>query len=448
MSLQLLLFIFLYSILRISIVDANQLTKMERKAISEAKNILNGKLKKKSRKPLLCVTFISLQNLKSINNLNKNIIYANVRCDWAVIQYDSNSIENTTVKMAAAKTIYDSANIAKSVVVLLNEKYIPSKKYRADHNLINTLNGTRMKPILYHYLLPNLDFYSKVWLMDDDISIVGFDFDAYFGIWNCAFNGKGPLPAVTQPLLIGKDLPPFSRVVWKMYNNSVIAIKSAWIEQQTPIFDTQFFSWFVDYIITPVYNDIAKSRVDCGQDCTWCGAAKVWNDLKFQASNKDSNAVAPNPACAVIMGDNHVTHNDYRTISDWHNPSSDWSSRCSSLMKRFRSTFPSMYYFGLNDESFTDRDNWYAKSSGTCLKEPSLDRIPTEILHTKQVRKQFIKFVNSVFHNTSSIVDDPATRVASIHPTAPPSIFPTVQLTNLSTFQEPPNSIELNSTKY
>jgi len=189
-----------------------------------------------------------------------------------------------------------------------------------------------------------------------------------------------------------------------MYSNSFIALKSVWIEQQTPIFDAQFFSWFVDYVITPLYNETVKSRTDCGHDFTWCGAAKIWNDLKFQAFGKkdNHNVMVPNPACVVIMGNNYVTHNDYRTITEWHENQQDWRSRASLLIGLFHSTFPSMFHDGLWDESFTNPTTWYAKSSGTCRKDSSLIHIPAEIMHSKQATRQFINHVHNIFRSANS----------------------------------------------
>mmetsp|Transcript_3841 Transcript_3841/g.5439 ORF Transcript_3841/g.5439 Transcript_3841/m.5439 type:complete len:162 (+) Transcript_3841:532-1017(+) len=136
-----------------------------------------------------------------------------------------------------------------------------------------------------------------------------------------------------------------------MYSNSFIALKSVWIEQQTPIFDAQFFSWFVDYVITPLYNETVKSRTDCGHDFTWCGAAKIWNDLKFQAFL----VRIINPQSRMC-----VYHASLIMIID-----------ASLLIGLFHSIFPSMFHDGL----FTNRKTWYAESSGTCRKDSSLSFI-------------------------------------------------------------------------
>lgn len=93
-----------------------------------------------------------------------------------------------------------------------------------------------MKPLLFDELLPFLRFYSKVWLMDEDISLVGFNFRTYFWqyTWDCAFDPPSPPSVISQPLINGKG--------WSMCNNSVIASRSAWIGQQSPILDAKLFA--------------------------------------------------------------------------------------------------------------------------------------------------------------------------------------------------------------
>ena len=106
-----------------------------------------------------------------------------------------------------------------------------------------------------------------------------------------------------------------------MFNNSVVAVKSEWIEQQAPILDAQFFSWFIQYFISSIYNQILQSKTDVGHDFTWCGAAKLWNEIATEVlyTSPGTKISKPhsNPACAVIIGSTAIVHKDFRTINDW-----------------------------------------------------------------------------------------------------------------------------------
>jgi hypothetical protein len=357
-----------------SLVENSLLSEEEQRAISAAKIIFETDKHTtiKNLKPLLCATFASLTNAQSFDNLIENIKFGGNRCDWIVVPYKpkngaekSESTWSTSFKEKIARTASES----KSTVTVLDD----------DKRISSTIsNGDELKPLLYHRLLPYLQSYEKLWLLDEDISIEGFNFERYFGIWNCAFHQDSPAPCITQPLMIGKELAPFGNNGWKVFNDSIIAVKSAWIEQQAPILDAQFFSWFTLYFISPLYNEILKAKSDVGHDFTWCGAAKLWNSIKSDAMN--SSSMDPNPACAVILGGNPITHKDFQTIHDWHKNTSEWNQRSASLFNSYQAHFPNSYYHAISDTEFTHRQSWYSKSSGECSKVPALRDISPKIL--------------------------------------------------------------------
>ena len=375
---------FLSSGSSLSLLEKSLLSEEEQKAISAAKIIFEAdKHTIKAFKPLLCATFASLTNVQSFDNLIENIKLGGNRCDWIVVPYKpKNGAEKSqrTWSESFKETIARTASESKTSFTILDD----------DHKISSTIgDGDELKPLLYHKLLPYLQSYEKLWLLDEDISIEGFNFERYFGIWNCAFRQDSPAPCITQPLLIGKELAPFGNNGWKIFNDSIIAVKSAWIEQQAPILDAQFFSWFTLYFISPLYSEIVKAKSDVGHDFTWCGAAKLWNSIKSDAMN--SSSMDPNPACAVILGDNPITHKDFQTINDWHKNTSEWNQRSVSLFNSYQAHFPNSYYDAISDTEFTHRQSWYSKSSGECNKVPALRDIPPKILLSRQVYSHFIR---------------------------------------------------------
>ena len=65
----------------------------EKEAVFNARKIISNRDKVvSSTKPLLCVTFISLENKKSVQNAKENIRYSNGKCEWLLVSYtDFNS---------------------------------------------------------------------------------------------------------------------------------------------------------------------------------------------------------------------------------------------------------------------------------------------------------------------------------------------------------------------
>eukprot|EP01035_Chromulina_nebulosa_P024822 gene24822-32326_t len=362
------------------VVSSHQLSTYEETALVNARKL--SALNLNPQKPMLCVTFTALQKDKSWRNILRNVKYAKERCEWVVVSY--NSVD---------EVLYSSRlTVIEEVALWANTSAMVMRHSFGDRDGL-------MKPLLFDALLPFLRLYSKVWLMDEDISIVGFNFRSYFGIWDCAFDPASPPPVISQPLISGnKYQPPFSKDGWAMYNNSVVAIRTAWVEQQSPILDARFFAWFIENIISPMKDDFIEIKSDFGYDQAWCGAAEMWNSvLREAAPHGDSSTegkgrargVKNNPPCVVIMADTHVNHRNFKTIVDWHAKTKEWLTRSESLLTAFRIKLPNTYCDCYRDGSFYDNKLWYSKSSGTCKHKPFFRNIPDSIIETPQTRQDF-----------------------------------------------------------
>ena len=353
------------------------MSKYEENAWINAKNISLQNLDP-PQKPLLCVTFMSLRSDKSWNNLLQNVKYAKERCEWLAVSYNSVDEKLLSSRIAVMNDVARWANTTASI----------------QRHSFGDRDGL-MKPLLFDTLLPRLRWYSKVWLMDEDISIVGFKFLSYFGIWNCAFDKASPPPVISQPLINGnKYSPPFDKDGWAMYKNAVVAIQSAWIEQQSPILDARFFAWFIENFVFPMKSYFIVSRSDFGYDQTWCGAARLWNHVIRETAPQvyRSDDVYNNPPCVVIMADNHVNHHDFKTITDWHAKKGEWLNRSVPLIHAFRRNFPHIFYDGFHDRAFYDKQRWFSKQSGTCKHKSFMHIIPDFIVETPQIRKDFLAY--------------------------------------------------------
>eukprot|EP01036_Dinobryon_divergens_P036353 gene36353-47316_t len=400
-------------------------------AIAAAKqtHARDAPISRMQKKPLLCVTYISFRNFKAVNNLDRNIKYAKNNCDWIIISYKP--IVDATVDIGGdgdiLKSLTDAARISNSTALIID----------------GGNRSSTMKPTMYELLLPYLPNYEKVWLLDEDISFEGFHFDSYFSIWNCAFNRLSPLPAISQPLVKGRHLIPFDSLGWSMYNGSILAVKAAWIEQQAPILDAEFFAWFIEYFVTPIRDKIVLSETDVGHDFTWCGAARVWNDIKFERmyhndSSHVEGSVIMNPACVLIIGDNYVTHGDYRTIVDWHHNRSDWHRNAEFLLGQYKLFFPTLFNKdSLKDKSFMASKTWYSKGSGSCRQEPVLGSISFTIVDSIEVRKTFLRISSNMFSLNTPVVEPisaPTTEPNTEIPIAFPSCSSTITPSNIPSF--------------
>ena len=391
------IFFFIISVYFTSALSSktNNLTNLssdEENALLNARKKLSLQILNPPQKSLLCTTFTSLRSEKSWRNIVQNVKYARERCEWLVVSYNFVDDILYSSRVALIDEVASSANTFVSIM----------------RHSFGNVHGL-MKPLLFDALLPLLKTYSKVWLMDEDISIVGFNFHSYFGIWDCAFNGASPPPVISQPLINGnKYTPPFTMEGWAMYQNSVVAVQSVWIEQQSPILDATFFSWYIENFVLPLKNDFIQSKSDFGYDQTWCGAANMWNQVLREVSlhggstRIEENSVS-NPPCVIIMADNYVKHMDFKTIVDWHAKKMEWLSRSEYLVEAYKNKFPNTFFDGSRDSSFYDKKRWYSKSSGSCMQKSFLKTIPDSIADTPQRRQFFLSYAYPLMGSNSVI---------------------------------------------
>lgn len=154
-------------------------------------------------------------------------------------------------------------------------------RFACDDGHLKT-RGFRPKALLLQRLVRHLNGHEAVWTLDDDISLERFDLRAFWSIRSCAFRG-GP-PVIVQPVVRGRgqDFWPFNYDSWRSLNmtgpssravNRQVALQTAFIEQQAPLFDATFFA----SSLMPIWQEMAALHVttgsDQGLDLLWCGAA-------------------------------------------------------------------------------------------------------------------------------------------------------------------------------
>ena len=143
-----------------------------------------------ARRELLCATFV-LGAMKSALATFANIDNLNVACDWAVVVYDGDAslvcnplrLKQSVVHCGLVpESVYDGLgmygqhqNGSTSTLLVVDKKTGKPRR------------PTIPKTILYTELLALLPKYKRVWLLDEDISLEGFDTSKLLKLWKCAF---------------------------------------------------------------------------------------------------------------------------------------------------------------------------------------------------------------------------------------------------------------------
>jgi hypothetical protein len=157
-------------------------------------------------------------------------------------------------------------------------------------------------------------FFDAVWLPDIDIVLTTDALRAFLVRWACAFSA-GP-PYVAQPVLHGATRTVRSQQFWpfnfglewqpggRLADLGVLAMHTAYIEQQAPIFEAGFFAWFAHEIGATLASWQESEGTDIATDQLWCRAAAHYGVGRRPRGAESSTAPAPvaaaPPSCAVI----------------------------------------------------------------------------------------------------------------------------------------------------
>eukprot|EP01038_Epipyxis_sp_PR26KG_P011628 gene11628-15575_t len=281
--------------------DCKYCSKEEINAINFGILDYNNAMKYKYRKPLLCVTFLRA-SMNPILTLHSNMMIMENLCDWAIIIYDGTKASIESVCNNSQSFIYCRKIPLATIKVYSNS---------SSNVTISTIPRTIPKTVMYRELLPFLSNYQRVFLLDEDISLLGFDINKFTKVWNCAFYPHPP-PLIVQPL-IAESNQYFGFVnlnTWVVKKRKhIIATASGLVEQQTPLFDSIFLQWYISRVLIHTKDFVLKNGVDWGHDRSWCGAAKMYSKLVL---NRSSSAIF----CAIITGGTPVHHLNTRSMID------------------------------------------------------------------------------------------------------------------------------------
>ena len=192
------------------------------------------------RKLLLCVVFM---RPAAKDMVQKNIAHMSTGCEWAVVFYDGKDkdIETFCGDITAGNIIH--CKLAAQAFTNKNASDISRRGIP--------------KSVLYADLVPYLSGYQRIFLMDEDISLLDFNLNKFLKIWDCALRNQPP-PLIVQPV-IAEPTQYFNFVLQQTWKDTgVVATASGLVEQQVPFFDAIFFEWFVRRVLVTTRDVAAK----------------------------------------------------------------------------------------------------------------------------------------------------------------------------------------------
>lgn len=277
-----------------------------------------------NRKPLLCGTFIRA-SLEPMMTLLSNAMIMGGNCDWAIIIYDGSESDE--------KNICKNNILRGKVAHCKRSEITTSTNHTIETNIADIVEGVKTTPktVLYHELLPFLPLYKKVFLLDEDISLVGFNPSLAMQIWDCSFY---PPPLIVQPL-IHENTQYFDFVgqyFWK--NTGVVSSTVGIIEQQVPMFDSIFFEWFVKRVLLYTKPYAISLGVDWGHDRSWCNAAKMYGREVMHWPAYDT-------PCALLVGSKPVHHLNTKSISIKRKDPGKFRANGFEIVQKYAELFPS-----------------------------------------------------------------------------------------------------------
>jgi len=314
----------------------------------------NNSITSPSRPSTLCVTFMNT-SIEQIIFLFSNVQVMKGYCDWAIVVYGEGSM--STQKLCDSKRI-------KSHVVSCKKASLLENKKASDLSAKNSSESIA-KAVLYRELLSFLPLYKQVFLLDDDVSLVGFNPKKYFEIVSTAFGSNGP-PLISQPLISDSDTMhnflnyrywhtkkssnSLNDTIMEVYHRNrstsgVLAAQVLLIEPLATLIDTTFFEWFVRRVLVHTKEISSRLSVDWGFNRLWCKAAQAFAESVLISRDADHLDMFRNVSafvrvpCAVIVKGNPVRHANMMGLTIKHNREL-FKYRAKMIFKRYATLFP------------------------------------------------------------------------------------------------------------
>lgn len=278
------------------------------------------------RKKLLCASFLNT-SMESILFLFGNMNIMAGHCDWAVVIYDIGVMSQVTLcstQSLSAVTVH--CKMSASFPNGSNHEEVP-------------------RAVLFSDLSSLLPLYDQVFLLDEGVSLFGFDPEEFLRISQHGFSSGVPL--VTHPLVSESTMvnPFFNYNHWKgsasignqshltIENNSslphedniknnenssnssvldmgpmlespetVLASEVLLMESVAMLMDCSFLQWLLEKVVSKSRSKMLETATDWGLHRLICGAARSYS---LESRNLSSNSSHPSNSSSSIKSTSH-----------------------------------------------------------------------------------------------------------------------------------------------
>lgn len=323
----------------------------------------NAVVTQQQKKKLLCSMFVELSE-KSVNNIVSNFQMTSNSCDWVVVGYAGDA--ELLKKIQLLNNALPHPVVIVDAVMAPSPLKVLSKYCKSIPDEVTYSNGLIYpKPILYFQLLPHVNNYEQVWLIDEDISLNNIDINKMLTTFDKTFSSSGSKnkrPLITQPLLAGDAnnnnyFKERLSTTWKGLDDEATFAMVDFVEIMAPIFNSQYFHWLVNEVVVDLLPQLYFFRSDNGLDNIWCKSAmeytkKVLHKTTTEASN-----------CAIYLSNQSIQHLDWETIAN--NVDQD---KKSLLIQKYKSSL---------------FNNYIKNKFSTWYTDPQSDEIVHEIISNK-----------------------------------------------------------------
>ena len=253
------------------------------------------------RYPLLCVSLLSsLSNEVAISLLLKNIESSFNSCHWAIIAQ-----EGTSRKL----------KLVEEQIAVINGSYVVFSRIfnEKQESYCNLITKSRVYPLL----LPIINAYQRVWVLHDDtVDISGFSIPKNLKLLDHGLNSSYLL--IAYPIHLGsiENMDILGENFWYLndrkelkQNGNVKVLRSSSHEQVLPIFDGNFFGWYVRYVVQPLWQVNQLLCNNIGIDYLSCLAARDYGVHVLKYTKEEGKGLFPG-LCGILTSEssrvNHV----------------------------------------------------------------------------------------------------------------------------------------------
>jgi len=132
------------------------------------------------------------------------------------------------------------------------------------------------KALMFIFLLPYVEQYRYIWILDGDLNLQGFNAKRFLQIWHCSFIQD---PLIVQPVIAEntQTYKYLNQKSWTEHRDRVVAAHTGFVEIQAPVMDTHLFRFYVLSFVLPLVVPAHILGADWGFDQLFCNAAKLYD---------------------------------------------------------------------------------------------------------------------------------------------------------------------------